>query len=138
MPKVRELKPEPVVAPVDDEFSHWESGKYECKCPGCGGKSYPARIFGPWAVYKHYNDANGWELVHVKTNLAALSMVPESEAMRAGDWLFRKFPLVFRLVDYKEMRAKLEAIKPNAIQCLQAWRVECEKAKKFIVPVSLA
>lgn len=139
MPKVREvMKPELVGDRRGDEFSHWASGKYECRCPGCGGKAYPARVFGPWAVFNHHGRTDGFELIHVKTNLAALSMLPEAEAMRAGDWLFRRFPLVFRLVDYKEMRAKLEAAKAGAISLLQKWRVQCEREKKFVDPDSVA
>ena len=137
MPPVRKLdQPHPKLANppvspdlVKDEFAHWTVGSFKCRCPGCGGREYPARTYGPWAVFLH--DELQWELIHVKTNLSAVTgLVSQEDCFKVGDFLQRKFPLVLRLGTVDEMRAKMGDIyKP-----VNEWTKRCKYLKKFVAP----
>lgn len=137
MPPVRQIKKptevERVLAvlkgPDHYDDSHWTVGTFKCRCPGCGGKEYPARTYGPWVVFLH--EELNWELVHIKTGLSAVVGMPEQEdCFKVGDVLQRKFPLVLRLGTVDEMREKMgEIYKP-----VKEWTKRCKYLKKFVAP----
>lgn len=131
MPPVRQLSKPVAFRPVEDDFAHWTAGKFRCRCPGCGGREYPARVYGPWAVFEH--EELGWELIHVKTHLSAVAGMKSAEdCFRVGDVLQRKFPLVLRLGTVDEMRAKLGDM--GVIHAVNEWTKRCKYQKKFVSP----
>lgn len=143
MPPVRQLKKptevERVLAvlkgPDHYDDSHWTVGTFKCRCPGCGGKEYPARTYGPWAVFEHTECDNpgSWELIHLKTRLSAVSgMMTAESCFRVGDFLQRRFPLALRLGTVNEIRAKFGDM--ELIHALNVWSSQCKREKKFVSP----
>lgn len=131
MPPVRQLAKPVEPSPVKDDFAHWTPSAFKCKCPGCGGRDYPARLYGPWAVFEH--DELGWELIHVKTRLAAVSgMSSEEDCFRVGDFLQRRFPLVLRLGTAAEMKAKMDGM--HLYGQIRDWNAAMKKTGKFVAP----
>ena len=129
MPPVRQLSKPVETVPAKDDFAHWTVGSFKCRCPGCGGREYPARTYGLRAVYLH--EELHWELNHVKTNLSAVTgLVSQEDCFKVGDFLQRKFPLVLRLGTVDDMRAKMGDIyKP-----VNEWTKRCKYLKKFTAP----
>jgi len=134
MPPVRQLSKPVEPSPAKDDFAHWAAGTLKCRCPGCGGKEYPARCYGPWAVFDHGDPGKPeWELVHVKVRHAAVAGMEDREScFRVGDFLQRRFPLVMRLGTVEEIRAKFGDM--GLIHSINEWTKRCKYLKKFVDP----
>lgn len=129
VPPVRQLNKPVASRHVEDEFAHWTNGKFRCRCPGCGGREYSARVYGPWVVFLH--EELDWELIHVKTNLSAVTGMKSAEdCFSVGDYLQRKFPLVLRLGTVDEMREKMGEV----YTAVNQWTKRCKYWNKFVPP----
>lgn len=131
MPPIIRVKPK---TEQTYDNSHWTRGEVRY-APADGRKAImaPALLFGPWAVVR--DEKNGkYDLIHVRTDTpGVLDLVEEKDACRVGDWLWKQFPLVFRLTNKDEMRERLG----TKITALNQWTKSCTAAGKFLPPPTI-
>lgn len=91
-----------------------------------------ARTFGAFAVHKAVAndvDPEWFTLTHVPTGRSVMHLADEAQLILAGEWLWARHCMTFRLKDREQIVAKTASwVKP--------WQDLCMAEGKFLVPQS--